>query len=193
MAVFGLDFKKKAKPSGAFSFDTLILTGRSKHRTMSNARLVGTAASLFFGGIMCYTAMHYLPAYVNKTTILSYTNADTSAARLNSTSPVKSVIQPYLELFDLKRTYLRPGQRIQVQYDIPKNAKLNLTIKRCARNVLFEVYKCQVVGERKVTVSNKTIGTQEFRFQEGGFYLFDDEIVRTASKKTDYQVIWRRG
>ncbi|WP_409434052.1 hypothetical protein ACJ3XI_05995 [Litorimonas sp. RW-G-Af-16] len=146
--------------------------------------------SLTFGAMMCYVALHYVPAFTSTHKVLSFSNGDTSAARLQNRNPVQKLLGPYADAFSLKRTYLRAGQSIQVQYAIPAGAKMDLNIVQCRRLWVIEVFTCQTVSRKHVEVTKK-VGTETFRFQDTGFYFFD-ETVTLGEKGKDYRVVWTR-
>jgi len=193
MALFGMEVKRRSKRAGTFHVDNINTSGKLKaHRTMTNTRLVGTAMSLTVGGFMLYSALHYIPSYFGSHKVLSLSNLDSAAALMAPSKSDRNILSPYMDLFEVKRTYLRPGQRIQAQYDLERGTVVELRIRRCQQQFILEVFDCNVIGEKTMTVRHKTTGSHEFTFKEAGFYLFDEKVIKQGSGKKPSYVTWRR-
>jgi len=124
--------------------------------------------------------------------ILAMSTFDDSASRYVDNGSQGSKLTAYLDLFDVKRGYIRPGQSIQVQYALPEGAQLDLYIRRCRSAFIIEIFNCQVVSERTAQVVNDKVGTRQFIFQDEGFYLFDEQVTLTSTQSPKYRVIWSR-
>jgi len=193
MARFGINVKRRTKRTATFHVDNITSRDKLKaNRTMSNTRLVGTAISLTLGGLMCFSAMHYAPAYMGSNEVLSLSNLDSAAARMIPGKNNRNMLTPYMDLFEIKRTYLRPGQRIQAKYNLSQGTVVELRIRRCQQQFILEVFDCNVIGEKKMTVENKTSGSHEFMFEEAGFYLFDERVVKKSESSKKSYITWRR-
>lgn len=191
MALFGMTMKPRDKRSvGGYHKDNFDLPKNRKTKKMGLFRSVGTAASLLLGGSMFYIGLHYIPAYLGLEKIVAYSELDNSAARLTKDDPV-SLLSAYIDPFRLKRTYLRAGQSIQVQYALPEGAELEININRCKPAFIVEIFKCDVVSQKTAIVKNDETGTQRFKFQDAGFYFFDETIQKNVQNKK-YRVVWSR-
>lgn len=190
MAMFGLKISRRKKSTGTFHVDTLSRQPNKK-KPFSLGRVFGSALTLSVGGFLCYTALHYVPAYVSTAKILSFSNVDTSATRLASHNN-RTALRAWRELFTIRRAFVRAGQTIQVQYALPEGTELQLVITQCERAFIIAVFKCVPVSSQTIKIAKKTIGTREFVFDKSGFYDFDDIIIQKSANVSDYQVIWRR-
>lgn len=186
--------KKYKAGSGTFHYNTD--PGKNKRklrngRSMSDGRIVRTSVSLLIGGFVCYCALHYVPAYVNTAKIISLSNIDIPTARSTDESQ-SSTVSAYSDLFNARRTYFRSGQSILVEYNLPNKANLNLKITACQRVLLFEIFKCIPKNTQTIRIQNETTGTQKFTFETGGFFEFNDTVIRHSTRLQPYEVIWRR-
>jgi len=189
MAVFGLKMKRqRGKASATYHIDTPAKHGKKK---IGLSRSLGSAVSLIIGGFMFYIALHYIPAYLGFQKVVAMSDLDTSASRLAKDDPV-SLLSAYLDPFRLKRTYLRAGQTIQVQYVLPEGTELKIYINRCRSAFIVEIFQCDVVSQEKAIVKNDKVGTQHFQFQEAGFYLFDEVVDQGNTPERNYRVVWSR-
>ncbi len=193
MARFSISHKRNSKKSmGGFHADYIDKKGKGldKKKSMGLGRTLGSAVSLIIGGTMCYVSLHYIPAFFNPKKIIGISNATQS---VNSVKAEKEgfILGAYLDAFSLKRTYLRDGQTIQASYDLPDGMDIELSIKRCRPIMIVEVFKCENVGEKTVLITNDRSGTQQFKFQGKGFYMFDERIVRKTSGES-FRVVWSR-
>jgi len=193
MALFGMNIKRRNVSRGTFHVEKLNHHRRNQTKpSMGYGRIFGSAFSICIGGFFCYTALHYVPAFVDTAKVVSFSNLDTSAARLNGRKERRSFLAPYFDIFKLKKAYLKAGQTMQVQYALPKNAQLKLTITQCRSILIAEVFSCQAIGRRNVTLTTKTIGTHEFSFDQTGFYEFSETVIQASNPAQPYEVIWRR-
>ncbi len=194
MALFGMTIKKRYKTSvGGFHAEYLDKSvARKRGKSIGLGRTFGSAFSLMIGGFMCYTALHYIPAYLGTHKILAMTQIDDSASRLVDDGSQRATFMAYLDFFEIKRAYLRPGQSIQAQYDLPEGATLELSIRQCRPAFIIEIFDCQIVSEKTARVVNDKVGTQRFIFQDKGFYLFDERVTLPNGKAGKYRVVWSR-
>ena len=194
MALFGMRIKKRYKTSvGGFHAEYLDKpAARRRSKPMGLGRTFGSALSLMIGGFMCYTALHYIPAYLGTHKFLAMTQIDDSASRLIDDGSQRATLMAYLDFFKIKRAYLRPGQSIQAQYSLPEGATLDLYIRQCRPAFIIEIFDCQIVNEKAAKVINDKIGTQRFMFQDKGFYLFDERVTLPSGKAGKYRVVWSR-
>ncbi len=195
MARFSLLFsKRKAVGMGGFHADYIDqkINQQRKRKSMGPARTVFTAISLIMGGAMFYVSLHYLPALVQPQKILGLSGItlDESAVRLHNRNALQRLFAPYLDAFDMQRTYLRSGQTIQAQYVLPEGSQLDLHIQQCRRFWLVEIFHCQTISQDYTQVTDR-IGTQAFTFQDSGFYHFQDKVTLPEGE-THYRVIWSR-
>ena len=191
MALFGMQMKRRRKAVGGFHAQYIDLINRKKTEPLGIVRTFGSATSLIIGGALCYVALHYIPAYLGLNKVLSFSELDRSAS-IAPESSQWATLSSYTDAFRIKRTYLRSGQAIQVQYAIPEGATLELYIQRCRPAFIIEIFKCQVVNEETARVTHDKLGTQRFRFPEGGFYRFDEKVTLAPNNMENYRVIWSR-
>jgi len=194
MALFGMKMKRRRKSSvGGFHAEYLDkAAARRRGKSIGLGRTFGSAVSLLIGGFMCYVALHYIPAYLGTHKILAMSNINDSASRLVDDGSQKSKMMRYLDLFKIKRAYLRSGQSIQVQYALPEGAVMDIYIKRCRPALILEIFDCQVVSEKTAQIVNDKVGTQRFMFQDKGFYLFDERVTLKDGTPQKYRVVWSR-
>lgn len=194
MSFFGKDLRKSRKSSvGGFHAEYLDKkTTRKRGKPMGVGRTFSSAMALLIGGFMCYIALHYIPAYLGTHKILAMSNVDNSAARLVDDGSQRSKMMVYLDLFKIKRAYIRPGQSIQAQYALPEGATLDLYIRQCRPALVIEIFDCEVVSEQTARVSNDKVGTRKFTFGDEGFYLFDERVTLPDGKPYKYRVVWSR-
>jgi len=147
--------------------------------------------ALSLSGVICYTAMHYIPAFINTSKLLSISNINISAQRLSAKAD-KHTISRYLDVIKIKRAYLRGGQNIMAQYALPDNSRLELEIVKCRRSLFFEVFKCVPEGKQNIVINDKTVGSQKFSIGHPGFYEFRNVVVQANNKTDDYKILWRR-
>jgi hypothetical protein len=192
MARFSIAHKRNKKKSiGGFHADYIDKPGKGlEKKSMGLGRTFGTAFSLILGGAMCYVSLHYIPAFFNPKKIIGVTNATQSVSSVEAQKN-NFILSAYVDAFSLKRTYLREGQSIQASYDLPLGMDIELSIRRCKPVVIVEVFKCDNVGEKIVLIQNDRTGTQQFKFQGKGFYMFDERIIR-QSGDDEFRVIWSR-
>lgn len=190
MALFGMTIKRRTKRVGGFHAE-YIDKGAMKRKPIGIIRTLGSTTSLLFGGFMCYVALHYIPAYLGLQKVIALSDLDTSAQRLAKNDEM-AIVSSFLDPFRMKRTYLRPGQSVQAQYSLPAGATLDLHIKRCRPAFIVEIFECQVIGEESAKVTRDKVGTRRFKFQDAGFYMFEQKVTQPTAKEQKFRVVWSR-
>lgn len=195
MSKFGiaeLSAHKKNKISG-FNAGYADRKTLARKKPMGLGRAFGSAISLILGGTLCYVSLHYMPAFVSTRKVISVSHLDQSSTRLKDEQS-HFLLGAYWDAFSLKRTYLRDGQSIQAQYALPVGSVLELGIKRCRPAFILEVFKCDVIGEKSFTITHDETGTQRFKFQGKGFYLFEEKVsgLPADASTKPYRVVWSR-
>ncbi|RKQ71492.1 hypothetical protein DES40_0814 [Litorimonas taeanensis] len=140
--------------------------------------------------MMGYISLHYIPAYFNPSKYLNANKQYVSSKRLD-TNESGALVGHYLDVTSVKKTYLRQGQALRVQYLRPDNSNIELRIKRCRSVFLIEVFKCEVVGEKVVQITEGQNGTQRFIFEDKGFYMLEERVSGQTNSK-DFRVVWSR-
>jgi len=179
---------KPKKSRGTFHYERSL---NRKNQRLSLKRRLGSVVALSLSGVICYTAMHYIPAFINTSKLLSISNINISAQRLSAKAD-KHTISRYLDVIKIKRAYLRGGQNIMAQYALPDNSRLELEIVKCRRSLFFEVFKCVPEGKQNIVINDKTVGSQKFSIGHPGFYEFRNVVVQANNKTDDYKILWRR-
>ncbi len=197
MALFGMRIKSR-RASSLGSFHTEIENSNSffrrnhQKKSLGLGRTIFSGLSLSFGGLMCYVALHYLPAFLQTQKIISSVTLEDAALRLEDRGPIRKIFGPYIDAFSMQRTYLRDGQKVQAQFLLPEGAQLELYIQRCKPVIVVEIFKCYQVSEKTITVTNKTIGSKRLTFADSGFYHFKHKIKFKNNIAEDYKVVWSR-
>ena len=155
---------------------------RHKQGAMGPARFVGSWLALSLGLFSAYTAMHYVPAFRSSDVVESSRDRSDALMSVDDSHP----FTPYLDHLQLKRTYVKPGSTLSVQYRTD-GTPVDLFITQCRNIPVVEVYRCDPLAVREVNVRD-TSGRREFQFREGGFYHFSEH----ASEDARYRVVWRR-
>ena len=189
MVEVAVQTKRRKGASGLFNTNDVRLSARDRKRLRagytrrSAARFVFSWAALMLGLASCYVAMFYVPSIVPVHKYISISEPGRADPRLDA----DGVFAPYLALFKMRRAYVRAGQTVSVQYRNMGDAPIHLVMTQCQRAVVIEVFRCDPVSVKDVTVGG-TSGARSFRIGESGFYHFGE---RTAS--SDYRIIWKRG
>ena len=186
MAVFKLPMKKRRVASGIMSTYDVGVTDRDIRRHMQGAmgpaRFVGSWLALLLGLFSAYTAMHYVPAFRSTDVVESRRVQSDALMSVDDSHP----LTPYLDHLQMKRTYVKPGSTLSVQYRTD-GTPVDLFITQCRNIPVVEVYRCSPVAVREINVTDRS-GRREFRFREGGFYHFSERSADDAR----YRVVWRR-
>ena len=186
MAVFKLPMKKRRVNSGLMSAYDVDVTGRDIRRhqqgTMGPARFVGSWIALLLGLFSVYTAIHYIPAFRSVDVVESEQSRSDVLMDVDDSHP----LTPYLDHLQLKRTYVKPGSTLSVQYRTD-GKPVDLFITQCRNIPVLEVYRCDPIAVREVNVRDRS-GRREFQFLNGGFYHLSEK----AGDDARYRVVWRR-
>lgn len=165
---------------------------RKAGEPMGSPRTLGTVISILLGLTLCYAGLHYVPTLLKPAAVVDSVVSPAQGSQLDMDRDRVKRVGAYAQNFFLRRTYLRAGQGLQVNYDLPVGTELELQIRQCRRLFIIEVFHCHLVSEETITISNRTEGRRGLRFPEAGFYHFS-ETVRTPIPGEPYQVIWSRG
>ena len=196
MARFGLKSKSHRKAAiGGFHAEYINDRGTLMQRKkLGLTRTIFSGLSLLFGGGMIYVAMHYIPAFVQPKQVLKFATGDAAAMKtydFDRKSKLHNTFGPYIKLFHLDRAYMKPGQSIDIKYDLPQGAYAKLDIVQCRRSWVVEIFKCDVVG-RYNTKTKRQSGIESFALKQGGFYYFKHEAVDVPAGEP-YRILWERG
>ena len=195
MAQFGIKQKSRRK-AGMGGFHAEYLNDRTaarQRKQMGYLRSIFSALSLLFGGLMIYIGLHYIPAFVQPAKVLKFASSgslQSGQTSLDRKSPFGSVIGPYIDMFNMDRSYMQAGQGVDVRYNLPPGAKMDISIRQCRRLWVIEIFRCQIMSEQVIRV-NGTAGTQSFTLPQTGFYYFAED-VRLPNPNDDFRVIWQR-
>jgi len=196
MALFGMQIKSRRKAGiGGFHADYLNdRTAMRQRKQMGYLRTVFSAFSLLFGGFMIYVSMHYIPAMVQPQKILKFASESTVHTQtydFDRKSKAYKIFGPYIEMFKLERAYMRPGQSVEIKYDLPSGASAKLDIYQCRRAWIVEIFDCRVVSKFS-TKTKKRTGVASFALKQGGFYHFKQDVVGVPEGES-YRIVWERG
>ena len=157
---------------------------RQSYTRKSVGRFVSSWAALSLGLASCYVAMFYVPSLINVKKALAISTPESQSARLDHRKD--NVLTPYLKMFEMKRAYMRAGQSLNAQYNLPRGQQLDLEIVKCRSAVVVEVFRCDPVGVQRISLAAGT-GAHQIRIPESGFYHFQE-----VGSATDYRVVWKR-
>lgn len=159
------------------------LGSRSDEHDPSPLRGLFGIILLIFSGILLYTSLPYAGSFVNIGKVVGVSKLDRQIEMLRSglvnTAPVKKV-------------YLRAGQSLVVEYDLPETAELDLKVMRCKSRPIIEVWSCADPSTQLIQVKNETHGVRQITAPEPGFYYFTDTVTLSGAPQSDYQLIWKR-
>jgi len=184
----------KKNTASTFHYDTLgwnIKKTRSNHNKSPERTRSNFLAITLLVALLGYSAYFYVPAYMSPARKLLPDQLDRSAVSLADQS-AKAVIAKHLTIFKTQRAYLRKGQSIRVQYALPEDAEIDLSIIQCQRIFFIETFKCIPKHTQTIKVKDKTIGTYDFSVNQVGFYAFADSLVTPKDDSETHAVIWRR-
>lgn len=180
-------FTKKRRASATFHVDEDFGASwrrRNRPQRLGLARTLMTGLTLSFAGATVFVALHYVPAKVSPTQIMRVSDLDETMLSDRATG-FMSLIAPYWDSLQSRRTYVRAGDTVEVQYRIDGGQTLDLVVERCARQWVREVFNCNVEAQQVVRVDRRR-GHHRFQFNAEGFYRFR-EVQSQESR-----VIWRR-
>lgn len=196
MALFGMQMKSRRK-ANTIGFRPDYLNDRTairQRKQMGFLRSVFTGLSLLFGGGMIYVALHYIPAFVQPKQVLKFATNDSAALKtydFDRKSKIHEFFGPFVQLFHLDRSYMKPGQSIEIKYDLPPGAYANLDIIQCQRVWVAEIFNCRVEGKFS-TKTKRQSGIESFALEQGGFYHFKQNVVNIPEGEP-YRILWERG
>ena len=180
-----LGFKKRRKLATFHVEDDFSAGWRKRNvKRMGYGRTVFTAFSLVLGLGSGYVALHYLPAVVSPSHVLRVSDLDQQSLA-KKPKGLMAYVAPYWTSLQSRRSYIWSGESVEVQYRLEKGNKLDLVVERCARQVVREVFDCQVVSREEIRVTGRS-GIHRLSFSEPGFYHFREK------KSGGSRVIWRR-
>jgi len=137
-----------------------------------------------------YALAQYVPAFINFKKIITQTSPQAGAQTLVEKRNNWGIAAPLREYAKMNKAYMRAGQSLQVQYVLPRDAKATLTIKQCKPAPFIEAFRCDVVAEDKIDLSNDTVGTRRIAFQNTAMYLLESEVQITSDDRFDIK--WQR-
>jgi len=155
---------------------------------------IGTLISLSLAGVLVYSSLHYIGAFVNVGKIVGVSSKTLDLD--DGPQGARKFTSVISHNSKFKRIYLRKGQAISVEYALPAGASLDLTILQCDQRPVLEVFQCKPVGERKLKIRQKTQGSSTIYVSEPGFYYFADKVTlksgARAKRGQSYEIVWRR-
>ena len=195
MALFGMHIKSRYK-ANVSGFNPEYLNDRTairQRKQLGLMRSIFSALSLLLGGTMFYVVLHYIPAFVQPKQVLKFATGDTAALQtydFDRKSKVHEVFGPFIQLFHLDRAYMKPGQSINVKYDLPVGAHANLDIIQCQRVWVIEIFNCTVAGKFNTRTKRRS-GVESFALEDGGFYHFRYQVENVPLGEP-YRILWER-
>lgn len=196
MARFGIQTKSRRK-AGISGFHAAYLNDRGtlrRRKKLGLLRTIFTGLSLLLGASMIYVAFHYVPAFVQPKQVLKFVSGDSAAMKtydFDRKSKLYQFFGPYAKAFTLDRAYMKPGQSIDIKYDLPKGAYAELQIVQCKRAWVVEIFNCDVVS-RFSSQTKRQSGVESFTLQQGGFYYFREDTFNVPDGEP-YRIVWERG
>ena len=183
---------RKKRASGLLSTDDVNLNRKEWARYSAGARrtsrFIFSWMALMLGIFSLYTATHYAPSLFDRDGTIFETSKSTASMKLDMDDG--HILSPYIKLFDLKRGYFRAGQKVTAQYDAPRGAQVELTLTRCKRAVVVEVFQCFPEDQQTVKITDSS-GARKFVMPATGFYYLQEKVtLRNADD--DYRIVWRR-
>lgn len=162
-----------------------------KRRSMSDRRLLATAAALILGLCLSYISLFYLPSFMSNRSVLAVTTQDKTLPKIDYNKN-RTVFSPLFDLFHVQRGYFRAGQSLQVDYSLPAGHSAVLNIKACKGLYLLEALSCEpvVISSREVTGPKQ--GINRFTAPENGFYIYQNQVIEGAGEDAPYAIVWRR-
>lgn len=162
-----------------------------KRRTMSDRRLLATAAAIFIGLCLSYASLFYLPALMSNRSVLAVSTQNQTLPKIVKGED-RTFLSPFFDLFHVQRGYFRQGQMLQVDYNIPAGHSANLTIKSCQGIYLLEALNCTPVLMSSTEIDGPKRGINRFTAPKNGFYIYESRVVTGGGDDVPYSVVWRR-
>lgn len=153
-------------------------------KRMGWTRAILSAASICLGLGATFIALHYVPAHLSPGHFIRISDMDKKVIE-DQAEGVLKVLSPYWDSLQTRRTYVWAGETVDIHYTLQGDEHLQLVVKRCASQIVIEVFACNVEDQQIFPVSSKR-GRQRLTFRQSGFYHFDE------IQKGDARVIWRR-
>lgn len=154
-----------------------------QRRSMSNIRLLTTAAVWIMGIAAIYCSFFYLPAFYDYR----------KAFGISSTVPEisnkeRSLFSPYVDLLLQNKTFLLSGQAMEASYKLDSRDAGTLLFYKCQSPVIVEVFKCDPIIVQEFPL-RKADGKYAIQVNQNGFYGFE---LALNDHSLDYAVAWRR-
>jgi len=162
-----------------------------KRRSMSDRRLLVTAAALIIGLCLSYISLFYLPSLMSNRSVLAVSTQDKTLPKIDY-SENRTVLSPLFDLFHVQRGYFRAGQSLQVDYNIPAGYSADLSIKSCKGLYLLEALNCNPVVISSRVVTGPKRGVNRFAAPENGFYIYESQVLEGSGEDVPYSIVWRR-
>jgi hypothetical protein len=137
-----------------------------------------------------YALAQYVPAFINFKKIITQTSPQSGAQTLLEQRNNWGIAAPLRDYVKMNKAYMRAGQSLQVQYVLPEDAKASLTLKQCRPAPFIEAFRCDVVAETVIDVSNDTVGTRRITLNHSAMYLLQSEVQVGSDDKFDIK--WQR-
>ncbi len=159
------------------------LGSRSAHHEPTAARGLTGILTLIAGGALIWLSLPYASAFVNVGEIVGVSKIDRTVGKfkagLTKTAPVKKV-------------YLRAGQGLTASYNVPKGAKVTLSVMRCQSRPIIEVWNCAPVAKQDIIIKGGKAGMRSVIASAPGFYYFTDTMTLPKAADKPYTLVWRR-
>ena len=162
-----------------------------KRRSMSDRRLLATAAAIFLGACLCYMSLFYLPALISNRSVLAISTQDRTLPKIDYDKN-RTVFSPFFDLFHVQRGYFRAGQMLQVDYRLPEGHSAVLNIQSCKGIYFLEALTCEPALISSTEINGPKRGINRFNAPENGFYIYGSQVVRGGGEEAPYSVVWRR-
>ena len=166
-------------------------SSRDVKNSMSNTRFLGTFASLFLGLVLIYSSIFYVPAFLDVQKVMG---VSTETVKLPRPETQSSKLETYVNLFKVRRGYLRRGQALTLEYDLSPGMTMTASISRCSAPPVIEVFYCRNIEGEHIKINGDIPGKRNFIMRKPGFYYFDEVITQKKGFNHDdaYQVFWSR-
>jgi len=201
---FGIEQAPKNKSWTKLLLEESEFSLRTKQmkRERTFRRMYMTVFVLFGSTFLVICSLFYVGAFFDVGKIVGVSQADRAerAKAQVSVSPNqkdRGFFAPLTDLMNVNRVYMRSGQTILATYSVPKGSEMTLIIHQCKSKPVLEVFDCELVGEQKKLIRNKTKGFIRFTVGNPGFYHFGEKVkIRGKDElkaNAEYRVIWQRG
>ena len=154
----------------------------SKERTMSNSRLLATAATWTIALAAIYCSFFYIPAFYDFKNAIGVTSAQLDVEKEDR------FYSPLVDLLSQNQGYMMSGQSMEAQYKIKGASSGTLVVYACQSPVIVEIVKCDPAVVKEIPL-RRSEGKYAVRVGEAGFYGF---TIRLNDEESDFYMIWRR-